>query len=205
MTPSPTDTPEPGLMTISPDGAMQGRTGSYDKRLADLDGVYRDAAAHAAHVERHGGDHLVYRVEVNLVAEGEGALVVGTSTLLPGVVGEEFAVTRGHLHARADRAELYHCLSGHGVMLLETLAGDSRAVEMRAGQAVHVPGHWVHRSVNVGTEPFVSLFCYAEDAGQDYGLIAAAGGMRQLVTTDGRGGWTTRENPDHTGYRTEGL
>ena len=205
MTSPSTAAPEPGFMTITPDGVMQGRTGSYVKRLADLAGVYRDTAAHDAQVARHGGDHLVYRVEVNAVAEGEGALVVGTSTLLPGVVGEELAMTRGHLHARADRAELYHCLAGHGVMLLETLAGDSRAVEVRAGQAVHVPGHWVHRSVNVGTEPFVSLFCYAEDAGQDYGLIAAAGGMQQLVVTDGRGGWTTRENPDHTGYRTEGA
>lgn len=202
MTPQPA-VPEPGVMTIAPDGAMQGRSGGYDKRLADLGGVYRDRSAYEAEVERLGGDHVVYRVEVNAVAEGQGALIVGTSTVLPGLVGEEFAVTRGHLHARADRAELYHCLSGHGVMLIETLAGDSRAVELRPGQAVHVPGHWVHRSVNVGTDPFVTLFCYAEDAGQDYGLIAAAGGMRQLVVTDGRGGWTTRANPDHTGYQSQ--
>lgn len=199
MTPPP-DVPEPGVLRIAPDGSMRGRSGGYDKRLGDLDGVYRDGSAYAAEVERRGADEVVYRVEVNEVAQGPGALIVGTSTVEPGRVGDEFALTRGHLHARADRAELYHCLSGRGVMLIDTLAGDSRAIELVPGDAVHVPGHWVHRSVNVGPEPFVTLFCYAEDAGQDYGLIAAAGGMRQLVVADGRGGWTTRANPDHTGY-----
>jgi glucose-6-phosphate isomerase, archaeal len=110
-------------------------------------------------------------------------------------------VTRGHLHVRADRAELYHCLSGRGVMLLDTVDGRTHAVPLSAGEAVHVPGHWVHRSVNVGDEPFVTLFCYNADSGQDYELIADAGGMSQLVVTDGAGGWTTPANPDHTGYR----
>ena len=62
---------------------------------------------------------------------------------------------------------------------------------------------WVHRSVNVGDDPFVTLFCYAADAGQNYGLIADAGGMAQLVVAEANGGWTTRPNPDHMGYRME--
>jgi glucose-6-phosphate isomerase, archaeal len=193
--------PEPGALTIDPDGGMRGRTGGYDKRLGDMGGVYRDAAAYAAAVAEHGADHLVYRVEEHRNADGPGALIIGTSTLQPGRYGDEFAVTRGHLHARADRAELYHCLSGQGLLLMETLDGRSRAVPLGPGDAVHVPGHWVHRSVNTGAEPFVTLFCYPADAGQDYALIAEAGGMSQLVVDDGAGGWTTRPNPDHTGYR----
>ena len=128
---------------------------------------------------------------------GPGALIVGTSTLLPGRIGEEFAVTRGHLHAQADRAELYYCLAGRGVMLLETLDGESRTLPLTPGQAVPVPGYWIHRSINVGDEPFVPLFCYNADAGQDYTLIAAAGGMATLVVADPDGGWTTRANPRH--------
>jgi len=58
----------------------------------------------------------------------------------------------------------------------------------------------VHRSVNVGDEPFVTMFCYGADAGQDYALIERAGGMSALVVTDGAGGWSTRPNPDHVGY-----
>jgi len=193
--------PEPGALTIGTDGAIGCGTGGYDKRLGELRGVYIDEDAFETAVAQQGEDRLAYRVEEHRNVEGPGALIVGTSTLLPGRVGKEFALTRGHLHAKSDRAELYYCLSGRGVMLLETISGRSRAIPMSPGEAVHVPGHWVHRSVNVGEEPFVSLFCYPADAGQDYALIAEAGGMAQLVVTDGDGGWTTRPNPRHVGYR----
>ncbi|HEY0238288.1 MAG TPA: glucose-6-phosphate isomerase family protein [Friedmanniella sp.] len=192
--------PNPATLRIGTDGTMAGASGEYRKHLGDLDGVYRDRAAYAAEVDRLGADTLVYRVEESRVADGPGALIVGTSTLLPGTVGDEFAVTRGHLHAVADRAELYHCLSGTGILLLETVDGSSEVVPLSAGDALHVPGHWVHRSVNVGDVPFVSLFCYSADAGQDYKIISDAGGMATLIVRDGHGGWTARRNPDHRGY-----
>lgn len=198
MTMSP---PEPGRLTIGVDGSMAGASGSYTKRLGDMAGVYRDAEAYAEQVATRGADTVVYTVQEHRNVTDAGALIIGTSTLLPGRVGEEFAVTRGHLHARPDRAELYHCLSGRGVMLLETVDGRTEAVPLVAGEAVHVPGHWVHRSVNTGDEPFVTLFCYPADAGQDYELIQRAGGMAALVVADGADGWTTRSNPDHTGYQ----
>jgi glucose-6-phosphate isomerase, archaeal len=103
--------PEPGTLSIGTDGSMQGRTGSYDKRLRDMRNVYRDSAAFEAAVVQHGEDFLVYRVEEHCNVDGSGALIIGTSTLLPGRYGDEFAVTRGHLHTKADRAELCHCLS----------------------------------------------------------------------------------------------
>jgi glucose-6-phosphate isomerase len=101
-------------------------------------------------------------------------------------------------------AELYYGLAGRGVMLLETTTGETRALEIRPGVAVHVPGHWIHRSVNTGDEPLSTLFCYASDAGQDYSVIGDAGGMRRLVvaTSDG---WGLRDNPDHAGYRGGGT
>ncbi len=192
---------DPGALVVGADGSLTGATGSYTKQLGDMAGVYRDADAYQALLAERGADALVYTVQEHRNLSSEGAIIIGTSTLLPGRVGAEFAMTRGHLHARADRAELYHCLSGQGVMLLETVDGRSEALPLTPGQAVHVPGHWVHRSVNTGDEPFVTLFCYPADAGQDYALIEQAGGMASLVVTDGTGGWTTRPNPDHTGYR----
>lgn len=200
--PAPNDgaVADPAALTIAASGVMTGGTGSYDKFLGDLEGVYLDSDAYDETVAAQGADRLVYHVDEHRNGTGTGALIIGTSTLHPGRIGDEFAVTRGHLHAKADRAELYHCLSGRGVMLMDTLDGASRAIAMEPGDAVHVPGHWVHRSVNVGDEPFVTLFCYAADAGQDYGLIADAGGMSQLVVDDGDGGWGTRPNPRHTGY-----
>lgn len=191
---------EPAVVRIEPSGAMHGRSGSYDKYLRDMAGVYRDDDAYRALLARLGGDTLVYRVEENRVGSGSGALILGTSTMQPGRVGEEYAVTRGHLHRVADRAEVYHCLAGRGVMLLDTVDGESRALEMTPGVAVHVPGHWVHRSVNVGDEPLMTAFVYNEDAGQDYDLIARAGGMAQLVVATPGGGWRAVPNPDHVGY-----
>lgn len=191
---------DPGVLSVATDGSLAGATGRYVKRLGDMAGVYRDTAAYEAQLAERGADTLVYTVQDHRNLESEGALIIGTSTLLPGKVGEEYAMTRGHLHARADRAELYHCISGSGVMLLETVDGRSEMVPLSPGRAAHVPGHWVHRSVNTGTEPFVTLFCYPADAGQDYALIEDAGGMASLVVDDGLGGWTTHPNPDHQGY-----
>ena len=196
----PAATARPGVLRISPDGSMRGLSSHYEKRLEDLSGVYRDRQAFDELLIARGPATLSYTVEESRVGDGPGALVIGTSTLLAGVVGREFAMTRGHLHAVADRAELYHCLSGSGVLLLETTDGESQAVPMEAGDAVHVPGHWLHRSVNVGDQPFVTLFCYPADAGQNYDIIAAAGGMASLILSDGSGGWDRRANPDHRGY-----
>lgn len=192
--------PEPAKLAVVGNGTLSGSTGSYDKYFGDLEGVYLDDAAYKAAVVSRGADRLVYRVEEHRNVAGPGALIIGTSTLLPGRVGEEFAVTRGHLHTIPDRAELYHCLSGHGVMVLETVGGQSRTVSMSPGDVVHVPGHWLHRSVNVGDQPFVTLFCYPADAGQNYRVIEESGGMATLVVSDGNGGWASRPNPRHVGY-----
>ncbi len=193
----------PTLLRVDPGGELTGSTRTYRKLLGDMEGVYLDADAYATLLREEGPETVVYEVQEQSYSREPGALIVGTSRVLPGLVGDEFAVTRGHLHAIADRAELYLCLSGHGVMLLETVDGRSEAVELTAGEAVNVPGHWIHRSVNVGSEPFVTLFSYSADAGQDYAIISDAGGMKQRIVADGRGGWAAAPNPRHRGYGRE--
>lgn len=194
----------PTLLRVHPDGALIGSTRSYRKTLGEMSGVYRDTESFAHALDAQGADFLVYSVEEQRYSSGPGSLIVGTSRLLPGRYGDEFAATRGHLHAVSDRAELYYCLSGKGVMLLETVDGHSEAIALAPGDAVNVPGEWIHRSVNTGDEPFITMFCYSADAGQDYGIIAEAGGMRDLIVSGG-GGWMARANPDHTGYRSAGT
>lgn len=85
-------------------------------------------------------------------------------------------------------------------MLMESVEGAVRTVELTAGAAVHIPGESVHRSVNVGDVPFSTLFRYPADTGQNYQIIQQAGGMATMVVTDGNDGWTTRPNPRHRGY-----
>lgn len=190
----------PVRFDISAHGGLSAPTRRYAKRLGDMEGVYLDDDAWRRECDAHGAGAVVYHVEEHKYSDVPGSLIVGTSTLLPGRYGGEFAVTRGHLHRIADRAELYYCLSGHGLLLLETTTGDSRAVELQPGQATTVPGQWIHRSVNVGEDPFVTLFCYAADAGQDYGIISSAGGMKSLVVSTSDG-WRLAPNPRHIGYR----
>lgn len=192
---------EPAVLTVNAEGGtLPGSSERYEKRLADLAGVYRDGPAFDAALAADDG-RPVYWVESSTPEDGRGALTIGLSVLRPGRVGDEFAMTRGHLHAQSEFAELYYGVAGSGVMLLESVSGESRALPIGPGVAVHVPGGWVHRSVNVGSDTLVTLFAYATEAGQDYGIIEQAGGMQQLVVADGENGWATRPNPDHGGYR----
>jgi glucose-6-phosphate isomerase len=193
--------PPVALTLLAAAGRLGGSNARYEKFLPDLDGLYRDADGYREALATDDG-RPVYWVESSQTEDGPGGLITGISVLEPGTVGQEYAMTRGHLHAIADRSELYVGLSGQGVMILDTPAGDSQVVEIGPGQAVYVPGGWVHRSVNVGTERLATLFCYAADAGQDYSIIERAGGMASLVVVDGKG-WAVRPNHDHVGYRTD--
>lgn len=197
---SPVRPVPPVPLTFRPDvGRLEGSNGRYEKFLTDLGGLYRDDAAYAERLAADDGAP-VYWVETTRTEEGPGGLITGISVLEPGRVGAEYAMTRGHLHAIADRSELYVGLSGHGVMILDTVDGQTQVVEVTPGKAVYVPGQWVHRSVNVGAERFSTLFCYAADAGQDYAIIERAGGMKSLVVANGDG-YAVQPNPDHRGYQ----
>ena len=79
-------------------------------------------------------------------------------------------------------------------MLLESPAGEIRTVELRPRSMCYVPPYWIHRSVNVGSDALVMTFAYPADSGQDYDIIARAGGMRSRIVDDGKGDWTAVAN-----------
>lgn len=175
---------------------LTGRTGRYVKKAADLGGVYRDDAAYAAWRDADP-EAEAYRVDEFRPSDAEGDLIYGLSVLHPGRIGREYPVTRGHLHAKSDRSETYQCLAGHGLMLMETVDGNTVVVELRPGDIAYVPPHHIHRSVNVGDSDFVTLFTYPADSGQDYDIISRSAGMRHIVVETADGGWTLEENPDY--------
>jgi glucose-6-phosphate isomerase len=175
-------------------GRLEGASGSYEKRLADLDGLYGDAAAFAA-LRAAVGNPVVYDVTDYRPSADAGDMILGVTRMAPGRVGDEFFLTRGHIHAKADRPEMYYGESGRGVMLLESPEGEVRAVEIRPRTLCYVPPFWIHRSVNVGPDDLVMTFAYPADSGQDYAVIERAGGMRSRVVDDGAGGWRLVDNP----------
>jgi hypothetical protein len=53
------------------------------------------------------------------VAEGTpGGLYWGTTFIQPGLVGDEYFMTKGHSHSLPDRAEYYITASGEGALIL---------------------------------------------------------------------------------------
>lgn len=178
-------------------GGLSGRTGGYETRLSHLAGLYEDAAAYEETL-RADGDPVVYAVDEFRPSERSGDLIFGVTRMAPGRIGEEFFLTRGHLHRRSDRPEIYQGLSGRGVMLMESPCGTTRTVEIAPQTVCYVPPYWIHRSVNVGETELTMFFCYPADSGQDYDCIRRTGGMRHRVKGDGRDGWKLTPNLGYT-------
>jgi glucose-6-phosphate isomerase len=174
-------------------GAMRNATGSYQKRFDDLAGLYGDATAFDE-MKRELGQQIVYEVSEFRPSDRAGDIIFGVTRMSPGKVGDEYFITRGHIHKQADRPEIYYGQKGRGLMLMESPEGDVSIVEISPLTCCYVPPFWIHRSVNVGDEDLVMLFCYPSDSGQDYGIIERAGGMRQRIVDDGRGGWKAVDN-----------
>ncbi len=181
-------------------GALSGNTGRYEKRLSDLEGLYENAAAHAD-LTRQLGNPVVYAVEDFRPGDHAGDLIYGVTRMSPGRIGREFFLTRGHIHAKADRPEIYFGQKGQGLMQLESPAGETRIVEIGPQTICYVPPYWIHRSINVGDDDLVMVFAYPSDSGQDYGIIEASGGMRHRIVSDEKGSWQLVENSE---YRARG-
>jgi glucose-6-phosphate isomerase len=184
----------PVLLAVGAAGAMAGSTAVKQTCLRELAGLFADGEAFERLSAQRGAEiaYEVHEFRPRRVAPQD--LVCGTSVLNPGGVGDEFFMTRGHLHARPDRPEVYVCESGHGVMHMEAPDGETRPLEMHPGSIVYVPPYWVHRSVNVGSAPLITVFCYPADAGQNYAIIERSQGMRTLIVRNG-GGWKEVDNP----------
>lgn len=177
-------------------GNMSNATGNYEKRLKDLDGLYRDKDAFAKAVAA-SGEEIVYRVQDMRPEQEVGDVIFGVTYMEPGKIGDEFYMTRGHIHATANRPEVYYGEAGSGLMLMESPEGETRIEPITPRVAVYVPPYWVHRSVNVGNEPLVMSFYYPSDSGQDYEVIARCGGMATLIVADGDG-WKAVPNPNYS-------
>ena len=116
------------------------------------------------------------------VPEDYGHLMYCISTLQPGLVGQEYFMTKGHYHSVPNTAEIYLCLRGEGYMVMKTSDGKCVAERMTRGRMVYVPPFWAHRSVNTGaSEPLISFCVYPAEAGHNYGDIATEGFPKRVL------------------------
>ena len=131
---------------------------------------------------------VVYAVEYwkPVPDDTEGGLYWGNSTVFPGVVGEEYFMTRGHFHRRRDRSEYYATVSGTGLLLLMDEQRRTNVQEMSPGTTHYVPGDTAHRVVNTGDAPLTFLACWPSDAGYDYATIDEHGFSIRVMRRNGR-------------------
>ncbi len=156
-----------------------------ERRLSQLQGCFADEAAYQAALEKE--DSLLYRVTAIEPADGTGDLHYGLGALYPGKIGNEYFLTKGHLHSAREAAEVYIGLSGSGYMLLEDeQSGESRLEPLGKGSVVYVPGYTAHRTMNTSTEPLTYFGIYPANAGHDYGAIAERNFLKILVEENGK-------------------
>lgn len=160
-------------------GALAPERKLVERTLGDMQGMY------AAPVPDGRFAEIVYRVSEIPAPLAEGNLLSSTTTLEPGTVAGEYHMTKGHFHAKLDRAEIYVTLAGEGRLLMATEQGEPAVEPMGRGTVNYVPGGWAHRSVNVGSEPLVFFAAFPADAGYDYKTIEEQGFPVLIVERDG--------------------
>jgi glucose-6-phosphate isomerase len=154
------------------------------RHLGQMAGMYADQeAVQKLLVE---GDPLLYEVYQYDVPFENGQLLVVTTVLHPGKVGDEYYMTKGHYHARKDTAEVYLGLRGRGWLLMQTDQGEFQSIQFEQGTVGYIPPHWAHRMVNTGQEDFIFYGVYPADAGHDYGSIETTGFPYLVLEGDGQ-------------------
>jgi len=176
----------PYVFTIESSRGQPSRPGAHiSRRLSAMRGQFADQAAYTALLDRD--DVVLYEIyELGRPAVA-GELPHGVSIVHPGKVGDEYYMTKGHFHAVLETAEVYHCLSGQGMMVMETPEGEWAVEELRPGGVLYVPPRWAHRSVNTGRDAdLITFFAYPGNAGHDYGTIERRGFRKLVVERDGQ-------------------
>ena len=155
-----------------------------ERRLNEISAIFGDQAA----VKSISPETPVYKVQSWLpVSEGTaGGLFFGASTIMPGKVGNEYFMTKGHFHSKSDRAEFYWGVQGKGVLILMDRDRNTRGEEVYPGSLHYIGGETAHRLANTGDENLVVGACWPSDAGHDYDEIAIHGFSARLVEFNGK-------------------
>ena len=153
------------------------------RTLGELSGVFRDNTAWSV----MDPAQVVYRVQrFRPVEEGvAGGLFWGTTFVQPGLVGDEYFMTKGHFHSLRDRSEFYLTIKGEGALILMDEHRKTRFEPMRPGSLHYVPGGHAHRVANTGSVVLSSLACWPSDAGYDYESVTNRGFSARLRLVNG--------------------
>ena len=155
-----------------------------DRKLSDLQMMFHDKSAIKS--IRADADPLIYEIWYHPFPTSKSDMALGVTRLLPGTIGDEYYMTKGHIHERDDQPEIYFCVQGEGYLLLQTIDGEFRAERWTRGAISHIPPMWAHRVVNTGDELLVFVASYHLSAGHDYAPIIDKGFRKLVLERDGQ-------------------
>jgi glucose-6-phosphate isomerase, archaeal len=125
---------------------------------------------------------VIYSTSAVRPADDRDELLISLTNLRPGTVGGEFYMTRGHRHAHRA-GEMYLFLAGEGGVLCQA-GREVRWVPATAGQIVHIPAGWAHRTINTGGTSLVFIAFVSATAGHDYDTVKSEGMGARVTDTD---------------------
>lgn len=152
--------------------------------LSQMQEMFFDAEAVKEILKKE--DPLIYEFYELGCPERPGDLAFGTTILYPGMVGDEFYMTKGHFHTRLETSEVYYTLNGEGYMVMENPEGSTVEIPLKKNESVYVPRRYAHRTVNTGSVPLILFFVFDADAGHNYGTIETKGYHKRVVDRDGK-------------------
>ena len=154
------------------------------RTIADLKGLFQDSEAFA----NADPSKIAYEVESYFpVKDGtEGGLFFGITRLQPGTIGNEYLMTKGHLHSVENRAEFYWGIEGEGMLLFMDKDRNTWAEKMYSGSVHYIHGKTAHRVANTGDSVLSFGACWPSDAGHNYELIAKEGFSKRLKKVNGQ-------------------
>jgi glucose-6-phosphate isomerase len=154
------------------------------RRLQDMAGMFADQVAVKRELER--GGRVIYEFDSHPFKTSHSDMVLGVTRINPGKVGDEFFMTKGHIHERDDQPEIYHCVQGEGYLLLQTMGGEFQAERWTPGTISHIPPMWAHRVVNTGDRLLIFLAVFHLSAGHDYRPIEEKGFRKRVIERNGQ-------------------
>ena len=158
-------------MKLKPEGNL------VIRKLSDVVNLFQDKGATKEALMENPTIYKFYNVQI---PKEVGHLQHCISVILPGKIGNEYYMTKGHFHKIEDTAEIYLTLKGKGKLVLQTPDQKSKVLDMSEGSISYIPPYWAHRTVNIGEEPLIMFCVYRGDAGHNYGIIEEKG-MTTLV------------------------
>lgn len=168
------------------------------RRLSDLKNLFVNKAAFEAALSNH--NPIVYTVSTLEPANGEGQLHLGVGVLMPGRIGNEYYLTKGHLHSWGAAAEFYIGIKGRGMMVLQDESSQqSLVLDLLPHSIVYVPGNTAHRTVNVGDTPLIYVGVYPAEAGHDYAALEKQNFRKVIVATNNTPTVLDRKDFDENG------